>query len=241
MFTDRFLRNRRGVALTDAERAGLESAIAEVLTPDARRTIVTAGDPVSRSTLLVEGFMCRYIDDDQGMRQLVAVHVPGEFVDLHAYPLKVLEHDVATLTAATVAIIPHRALDALIDGHPDLARKLWYSTLLDAAMHRAWIFRLGRLNAIGRLAHFLSEINARLEAVGLSDGRRFALGMTQVDLAEACGLTNVHINRVIRQLRESGLCTFRASLVDIHDRAGLAKLGQFDPDYLYLEAPESAR
>lgn len=87
------------------------------------------------------------------------------------------------------------------------------------------------------MAHFLSETNARLTAAGLSDGRRFALGLTQVDLAEICGLTSVHINRVMRQLREEGLCAFRSSLVDIQDPAGLAARGEFDPDYLYLETP----
>jgi CRP-like cAMP-binding protein len=235
LFTDRFLRNRRGAKLTYAERDALEGAISEILTIEPRTILVHANEPVSRSILLIEGYMCRYIDDHNGARQLVAVHVPGDFVDLHAYPLKMLEHDVAALTAVTVATVPHRAIDALIASSPELARKLWFSTLVDAAMHRAWVFRLGRLSAIGRVAHFLSELNARLEAVGLSDGRRFAFGVTQVDLAEACGLTNVHVNRVIRQLREEGLCTFRSALVEILDRDGLARRGQFDPDYLYLE------
>lgn len=234
MFTDRFLRNRRGVELTAAERASIDDAITEVRTLDARSIIVHAGDPVSQSTFLIDGFMCRYIDDREGLRQLVAVEVPGEFVDLHGYPLKSLDHDVGTLTACTVAIIPHRAIDTILASQPDLTRKLWFSTMLDAAMHRAWVFRLGRLSATARLAHFLCETNMRLEAAGLSDGRRFAPGMTQVDLAEACGVTNVHINRVIRQLREEGLCTFRSSLVEIHDPARLAAIGQFDPDYLYF-------
>jgi CRP-like cAMP-binding protein len=190
---------------------------------------------VSRCTLLVEGIMCRYIDDREGVRQLVAIHVPGDFVDLHGFPLKTLDHDVGTLSAATVALIPHRSIDEILHERPDMGRKLWFSTMTDAAMHRAWTFRLGRLNAIGRVAHFLSETNARLSSVGLSTGRRFALPMTQVDLGEACGLTNVHINRVVRQLREQELCNFRSSLVELADPLRLAALGQFDPDYLYLQ------
>jgi CRP-like cAMP-binding protein len=221
--------------LTEEERAALEGAISEVQTLEPRYTLVRANEPVSRSTLLIEGLMCRFIDDRNGIRQLVAIHVPGDFVDLHAYPLKTLEHDVGTLSACTVAFIPHRSIDAILAGNQDLARKLWFSTLLDAAMHRAWTFRLGRLNALGRVAHFLSETNARLEAVGLSDGNRFALPMTQVDLGEACGLTNVHVNRVIRHLREEGLCNFRSSLVEILDRERVARIGQFEPDYLYLD------
>jgi CRP-like cAMP-binding protein len=234
MFTERFLRDRRGIDLDSAERAVLEAAITEVRTVGPRETIVRAGEQLEQSTLLIEGFMSRYIDDRRGLRQLVAVHVPGDFVDLHAYPLKALDHDVATMTAATVAIVPHTALDRIKTETPALVVKLWFATLIDAAIHRAWLFRLGRLDALGRVAHFLSETNARLISAGLSDGRRFALGLTQYDLAEICGLTSVHVNRIMRQLREEQLCTFRSSLVEIPDPERLARRGQFDPAYLYI-------
>ncbi|MBR0643649.1 Crp/Fnr family transcriptional regulator [Roseomonas hellenica] len=239
VLTERFLKNRRGV-LEPRERAVLEQAIAEVRSVPARTTLTRIGDRLSHSTLLLEGFLCRIVDDRKGLRQLVAVHVPGEFVDLHGYPLKTLDHDVASLTAATIAIVPHAALDRITEEMPALTRKLWYATLLDAAIHRAWLFRLGRLDATGRVAHFLSETNARLAAVGLSDGRRFALGISQAELAEICGLTSVHVNRVMRQLREDGLCVFRYAQVDILDSAGLAERGEFDPEYLYLQGPQLA-
>lgn len=240
MFTDRFLRHRLGVALSAEERGAIEAAIGEVISYQPRQLIVRAGEPLSHSTLLIDGFVCRYLDDRRGLRQLVALHVPGDFLDLHAYPLRILDHDVATLTATTVATVPHAALDTLLENRPALTRKLWYSTLLDAAIHRAWLFRLGRLDAIGRVAHFLCETNARLQAVGLSDGRRFALGITQADLSEICGLTSVHINRVMRSLREEKIVSFRSSLVDIVDPARLTHLGQFDPSYLYLDGKASA-
>jgi len=235
MFTERFLRGRRGVQLETAERARLEAAISEVRLIDPRTRLVRAGEQLSQSTLLIEGFLCRYIDDRKGLRQLVAIHVPGDFVDLHGYPLKTLDHDVATLTAATVATVPHEELAAIERSAPELARKLWFATLLDAAIHRAWLFRLGRLDAVGRVAHFLCETNARLAVAGLSDGRRFALGITQNDLAEICGLTDVHVNRVVRALREEGLCLFRSSLVEIADLTRLSARGQFDPAYLYID------
>ncbi|MET0239085.1 MAG: Crp/Fnr family transcriptional regulator [Sphingobium sp.] len=234
MFTERFLRDKSGVVLLPQERERLESAISEVRTLAPRTTLVTAGEPLDHSTLLIEGIMSRYIDDRNGLRQLVAIHVPGDFVDLHAFPLKVLDHDVATMTAATVAIVPHRKLDQIMHDMPELIRKLWYSTLIDAAIHRAWLFRLGRLDALGRVAHFLCETNARLVSAGLSDGHRFALGLTQADISEICGLTSVHVNRVLRQLREEQLCVFRSSLVEIPDPERLAARGQFDPDYLYI-------
>ncbi|EIZ79850.1 transcriptional crp fnr family [Novosphingobium sp. Rr 2-17] len=216
----------------------LESAVAEERALEPRKIIVRAGDPLSQSLLLTEGILSRYIDDRHGHRQLVAIHVAGDFVDLHGYPLKVLDHDVGTMTAAKVAIVPHAELDRITAQSPELARKLWYATLIDAAIHRAWLFRLGRLDAVGRVAHFLCETNARLMAAGLSDGHSFSLPLTQTDLSEICGLTNVHVNRVLRQLREERLCVFRSSLVEIPDLEKLAARAQFDPDYLYIEAPE---
>ncbi len=235
MFTERFLRDKRGAILTAAERARVEAAISEIKTYPPRNIIARAGEPLNQSTLLIEGFMCRYLDDRRGLRQLVAIHVPGDFLDLHAFPLKTLDHDVATLTGATAAIVPHSELEAIANDMPVLTRKLWFSTLLDAAIHRAWLFRLGRLDATERLAHFLCETNARLVSAGLSDGRRFALGLTQADLAEICGLTTVHVNRVMRQLREEQLCVFRSSLVEILDPEKLTALGQFNPAYLYID------
>ncbi|WP_293699881.1 MULTISPECIES: Crp/Fnr family transcriptional regulator [unclassified Sphingopyxis] len=235
MFTERFLRDKRGASLEADERARIEAAISEVKTFGPRNIVARAGEPLTNSTLLLEGIMSRYLDDRNGLRQLVAIHFPGDFLDLHAFPLKVLDHDVATLTTATVATVPHAEIEAIAEEMPQLIRKLWFATLLDAAIHRAWLFRLGRLDATGRVAHFLCETNARLFSAGLSDGRRFALALTQADLAEICGLTTVHVNRVMRQLREEQLCLFRSSLVEILDPAGLAKRAQFDPAYLYID------
>lgn len=235
MFADRFLKHRRGVMLDQDEREALDAAVSEVRVLPSRTTLARAGEVLQQSTLLLEGVMSRYIDDRNGLRQLVAVHFPGDFMDLHAFPLKVLDHDVATTTTATVAIVPHVALDHVIGNFPHLAKKLWFATLIDAAIHRAWLFRLGRLDAVGRVAHFLCETNARLVCAGLSDGKRFTLGLTQSDLAEICGLTNVHVNRVMRQLREEKLCVFRSSLVEIPDPARLAARGQFDAAYLYMD------
>ena len=181
--------------------------------------------------------MCRYIDNRKGDRQLVSIQVPGDFVDLHGYPLKVLDHDVATLTEVRGGRCSGTAdLDTLVAERPALTRKLWFSTLLDAAIHREWIFKLGRLPSHGRVAHFLCETDLRLRAVGLSDGGRFQLPLTQPDVAEICGLTSIHVNRVMRDLRERGLCTFRGGIVEIHDLPGLARIGEFDPAYLYLDA-----
>lgn len=230
-----FLRNRSIAVLTDQERERLEAAVAERRRLPARATLLDRGEHLRQSTMLVTGFMIRYIDDTEGRRQIVAFHVPGDFVDLHAFPLHVLDHSIATLTEVEIGIVPHGALKRLTAEDPDLAQKLWGSTLLDAAMHREWLFRLGRLDAVGRVAHFFSETNARLAAIGYGDGKAFGLPINQTDLGEITGLTAIHVNRVLRMLREERICTFRSSRVEIADLPRLEQIGQFDPTYLYLE------
>ena len=234
MITEKFLKGRQGVELDYEERAAIEQAVSEVRIIPARTLLVEAGKPLRHSVLIVEGMMCRYIADRDGVRQLVGLHLPGDFIDLHSYILNRLEHDIASLTEARIAIVPHDRLRPLV-ALPELGRKLWFSTLLDAAMHRAWLFRLGRLDAMGRVAHFLCETDARLRAVGMSDGRRFALDLTQTDLGEICGVTSIHMNRILRQLREGGLCTYRQSFVEMIRSDLLARRGQFDAAYLYLD------
>lgn len=241
LITANVLRNRLGGELPHAERAILDAAVSETRLLPMGHVAVRQGQLVNVSTLLVHGFMTRRVDAADGRRHLVAVHVPGDFVDLHAYALKSLDHEVAALTDVTVAIFPHEALERIQAEYVHLTRRLWFLTLLDAAIHRQWIYRLSSLNALERVAHFLCEMNARLLAIGASNGSRFELPMTQVDIGEVCSLTNVHVNRVLRQLREMGLCTARSAHVEIHDLKGLATAGQFNPHYLYLNLQTAMR
>ncbi|ATE64530.1 Crp/Fnr family transcriptional regulator [Rhizorhabdus dicambivorans] len=222
------------MSLVPAERTAIEKAVSEIRAIPPRTILIEAGRPLRHSALIIDGLVCRTISDRDGLRQFVGLHLPGDFVDLHSYALSNLEHDISSVTQARVAIVPHDRIDMLVTD-TTLARKLWFATLLDAAMHRAWLFRLGRLDAMGRVAHFLCETNARLCAVGLSDGRSFALDLTQNDLAEICGVTSIHMNRILRQLREDGLVTMRSSLVEIMQPERLAARGQFDGSYLYLD------
>lgn len=239
MRTQLVLAGRRIAALTDAERALLDGAISEVRPVSARSVLVRKGDPVDHSTLLLKGLLGRYASDRHGHRQFVSLHIGGDFVDLHAYPMKELDHDVAAVSDAQVAIMPHAAIREITEKRPELARKLWFATLLDAAMHREWIFRLGRLDATGRLCHFFAETGARLSATGQGTPEAFGLAMTQADVAEACGITSVHISRVLKALRTAGVCTFKDGLVTIHDYPGLVRRGQFHPAYLYLDPATS--
>jgi CRP-like cAMP-binding protein len=233
--TEDFLRGRGRSAMTEADKAVLEAAVDRIETLPARSIVTQRGDRVRYSSLLLDGYMCRYMDARDGFRQLVAIQVPGDFVDLHGYPLRRLDHDVGTLSEARVALIPHERLTQIANDHPRLARILWRSTLLDAALHREWIFRIGRLDAMGRVAHILLETHARLEAVGRTDAGAFDWPLTQQDMGEACGLTAVHVNRTLRRLREDGMAEIGRNTVKLIDMARLARLGEFDPDYLYLE------
>lgn len=238
---EKILRNREGGELSQEERDVLQGAVREIRTLPAGHVAVRQGERVEHSTLLVDGVMMRFIDARDGRRHVVGVHVPGDFIDLHAYPLKRLDHSVGTLTAATVAVVPHSALERIQVNYAHLTHRLWFLTMLDAAMHRQWVYRLSSLNALERVAHFLCEINARMIAIGASDGRSCPLPMTQLDLGESCSLTNVHVNRVLRQLRERNLCVVRGHQAEILDLPGLADTGQFDPGYLYLNPETAAR
>jgi CRP-like cAMP-binding protein len=237
MLTEKFLMGRRREELSPTEIDVIEREVEEVVTFPARTDIVRHGTFIDRSMMLIEGFVCRYMDGLDGSRQLVGLHMPGDFVDLHGYPLRMLDHDVATLTVCKFATYPHETIKRMVADHPDLGRHLWFSTLLDAAMHREWIFRLGRLMGAGRIAHFFAETGRRLQMVGLSDGVRYALPMQQTDVASACGMTSVHANRVLRELRETGVVSFAGGVVQIHDLAALHTLGEFDDRYLYPSQP----
>ena len=237
MITENFLCGRLRDAMTDAEREALEDAISEVIELPARTTLVKRGEKVDRSYYLVDGFMIRYLQDRGGYRQSAGIQVAGDWVDLHSFPMKRLDHDVATLGPVKLAVFRHERLQQLIGERPRLARMMWFSTLLDAAMHREWVFRLGRLNAEGRIAHLICEMARRLEFVGRFDGTALDVPLLQADYAEACGISPIHANRTFRLLRERGLIANREDRqgLTILDREALARLGEFDGDYLYGE------
>jgi CRP-like cAMP-binding protein len=221
--------------VNDEEERVLRRSVREVKTVPAGRTIVKAGVTLSDCTLLADGIIARYKDLADGQRQIMELHVPGDFLDLHGFLLKRLEHNVGSLTAVRIALVPHDAARKITEDHPHLARLLWFSTLLDAAIHREHILSVGRRSALARIAHLICELQVRLESVGLSEGRRFALPLTQADIADATGLTSVHVNRMLKRLRDEELVTFRGREVIIQDWERLQRVAEFTSDYLYLE------
>lgn len=217
--------------LTLEEQLILDDSIANVRVFSARQVITRRGERLRSSRLLLEGFVYRSVDDRQGQRQIVELHVPGDFIDLDGFQLKRLDHDIVTTGTAKIATFDHETLARLSERCPHLTQALWVKTLLDAARHRDSIFRLGRLGAEARIAHFFCELYDRLDLVGLVQNNSFELALTQVDLAEATGLTGVHVNRVLRSLRERGFLRFVNRQVYVLDKNGLADLGNFEPRF----------
>ena len=220
-------------APSQEERVALASTVDTIRNMTARHTVVTAHRDLTESVFLIEGFVSRQRELPDGRRQILAIHVPGDFVDLHGLLLKRLDHDVCALSSVRFALASHERLRAIAAEFPALTRKLWFVTTVDAAIHRQWIAMLSR-PAVERVAHFFCELHARLSVVGRITADGYALPLTQTDLADATALTPVHVNRTLRHLRERGLVNFRSGRVSIGDMAGLEKIARFDPDYLYL-------
>ena len=220
--------------LSDREREALTKAIAEVRIHPPGDTLIRAGVSAEFSTLLVDGLLGRVFYMSEGKRQIVALHVPGDFVDLHSLLLKRLDHDVVAMSEVRVALVPHAILRKLTETEPHLARMLWLLTVIDAAIHREWIGRLGHSAAV-RIAHLLCELQMRFGLVGLATPEGFPMDLTQSDLGDMTGLTPVHVNRTLRKLREAGLAIVRDGFVSIPDLRHLQEFSGFDPTYLYLE------
>jgi len=221
--------------LSEEEAAAIRATISEVRDYSPKETIIHEGEAAGFSTLLIDGFLCRYKDLSDGQRQISELHVPGDFADLHSFTLYKLDHNVMALTRARVAIAPHSRIAALVETYPRIMRLYWFSTNLDAAIHREWVLSLGRRSALGRIAALFCELHVRLCLVGLTDGNSFTLPISQAELGECMGLTSVHVNRTLRTLREDGLATFRNDVVVIHDLDRLRDIADFDPAYLYLK------
>lgn len=230
--TGRFLLGRLRDAMSEAEKAQLESMIERTEWIDKSTRLVSRGTVCDHSTILIDGFMLRTLDGD-GKRHAVSFHVPGDFVDLHCFAMKRLDHNIDTVGRVKVGYVPHSALREVMSDKPHLARLFWFATLLDAAMHREWIMTLEQLTAPRRIAHIFSEIWRRLWMVGLHQDDGFDTPLTQTDLSEMCGATAIHTNRAIRDLRQQGLVDFDRGRVTILDRDALETYAGFSPDYLY--------
>jgi CRP-like cAMP-binding protein len=234
--TGSFLMGRSRHAMGEREKDILENLIEEVAEYDRPTCILARGQLANRSTMLIEGFILRTIVE-RDRRYIVGFHVPGDFVDLHAYALKRLDHEVITVGTTKVGYVPHERIGKIHENEPHLSRLFWFATLLDAAIQRQWTLKLEQLKASRRVAHRIAEIWKRLEMVGLGRPNGFRSPLTQTDLADMCGTTPIHMNRALSELRREDIVEFRRGLVIVRDRARLEKHADFDPAYLYGEGP----
>lgn len=220
--------------LGSEERMAIAAAAAERLEFAPGQDLVVEGSRPDRCLLVAEGFTCRYRLLSTGERQLTAIHLPGDFVDLHSLLLKEMDHSVGALTPCTILAFPHERLVRVTERFPHLTRLLWLSTLLDGAMHREWLVGMGRLSAPQRTAHLICELYMRLQALGLASEHKFSLPITQATLADAVGISSVHINRVLQEMRQKNLIMWSAGILEILDWGALVTEADFDDRYLHL-------
>ena len=222
--------------LSEADKALLMRVAAHPVAVPARTDLIREGDPPQGVFLVVEGVACRYKLLPDGARQVLAFLVPGDFCDLDVALLDAMDHAIGTLSPCRVAHIPTRTVRDLLDDHPPIARALRLAALVEAATARQWLVNLGRRSCEQRLAHLLCEMMVRLRSVGMASAAGYDLFLTQVDLADATGMTTVHLSRSLRALRGRGLIGGKGRRIVIRDLAALEAARAFEPGYLHRAA-----
>ena len=208
-----------------------------IVTIGKQRALITEGDAVSHCWVILSGYCVRYKIVGDGGRQILSIHMKGDLVDLQNSLLGIADHGVQTLTECEMAKIPIEAIRLLSDARPTIKDALWYDTLVDGSIHREWVANVGRRDGQTRIAHLLCEFALKLEAVSLGEQLDYELPMTQDQLADATGMTPVHVNRVLQTLARNGLIErITAKSVLIGDWKRLAAAGDFNRAYLHLDA-----
>ena len=223
------------VDLSNGDSEALEDLAAQPKQFAAHTDLIHEGDPIGGVYLILTGWAWRYKILSNGYRQIMAYFIPGDLCDQRIFILKRMDHSIGTITRATVAVIPAKTIIKVTDHHSDIARGLWWSTLVDEAITREWVINLGRRAGCERVGHLICEMFVRLRAVGLTDGLSFDFPVTQADLADATGLSPVHTNRKLQELRAEGLISVKGRKLTILDLDRLVNLSMFDPSYLHIE------
>lgn len=234
MYAPVLMKLKRSTALSQRDELALRQVLGRYKVIPARQNVVWDGDRPAYATVLLDGLMCRYTAMPDGRRQILSFLLPGDFCDLSALIEDQMDHAVASLATCMVAAVEHNALEHVIDTHPSIRHALWRETLRDAAIYRAWLASVGRRSAYERLAHLFCEIALRLDSVGLKRTDGYVFEATQNDIGDALGLSVVHVNRTLQQLRDDELFTFRGSTFAIHDWPRLQEIAGFSPEYLQL-------
>lgn len=195
---------------------------------------VALGDTVDHASFIVDGFVGRFDQNFEGKRQITAIHIPGEIADLHSVVQPTVTSALQALSVATILRVPHVALRAAAARFPHIAEALWRDCAVDAAILAQWVVNVGRRDARTRVAHLVCEIATRLGVAPAEGVITFPFPVTQVQLADATGLTAVHINRSLRALKEDALLDYRHRRCWITDWEALANVDEFDATYLQV-------
>jgi CRP-like cAMP-binding protein len=223
-----------GAPLTDEDRRRLDEVTRSTRDFEPRGEIISEGDRPDDVHFITEGYACRYKIVPDGGRQIMAWLAPGDACDLHVSILGEMDHSIAALSPCKVAFVPRRTIDELMEGSPAITRAFWWATLVDEGILREWLVSMGRRPADRQVAHLFCELLTRLQAVGLAEDNMLELPVTQAELADTTGLSAVHVNRVIHQLRHDQLISLHGKRLTIHDPDRLKAFAQFDPLYLHL-------
>jgi CRP-like cAMP-binding protein len=230
-----FRRLNTVTGLDDADIAAFRALPINVRHWEAGRTVVSDSSRPTECVLVIEGFCVRAKTTVTGQRQILSIHIPGEIPDLQSLHLRRMDHDLVAVAPSTLGFISHTSLRALTRENPNVAEVLWRDTLIDAAIFREWIVNVGQRPADSRLAHTVVELRRRLAVIGRAAGETFDMPLTQEQISEALGITPVHTNRIIRQLRDDGIVDISRGRVTVLDEAKLAGLAQFDDRYLHQD------
>ena len=210
--------------------------------PMRKHDFIVREDEVARHCcVLKSGFAIRHKATGEGRRQIFSIHMAGDAVDLHNSLLKTADHNLQMLSSGEAAFIPVEAIRELTLARPTIGHAMWRETLIESAIFREWTLNIGRRDARCRMAHMLCEFALRLEVAHLGVQSNYELPMTQEELADAVGLTSIHVSRTLKTLAEEGLVERTVRTVKILDWHGLAKLGDFHSGYLHLPNREPER
>lgn len=218
--------------LAAGEKEALAAATSDVRIYPAQSDLIKEGDQPTHIHVVVEGFACRYKLVDGGKRQIVSYIVPGDICDPHLFLLDVVDHGVLTLAESKIAMISRSSIRALLDNHPAITRAFLCSALVDESVSREWLANMGRRSPDKRIGHLLCEMLTRLQSVGLAENDRFAFPITQADLGDTMGLSTVHVNRTLQNLKEKRLIASKRGVFEILDVARLCEFSDFQPSYL---------
>lgn len=208
-----------------------------IVVRDIRRghDIVREGDRPLQCCVVMEGFTLRYKVIEEGKRQILSFHTPGDIPDLQSLHLKVMDHSLAALSPMKAGFVQHADMRDLCLRYPRITSLLWRDTLIDGAIFREWLTGVGRRDATTRIAHLFCEVYARLDAIGLTEDGAARFPITQVELSDALGLTDVHVNRSLSVIKAQGLLSIKGGTLTIIDWDRLKVLGHFDPTYLHID------